>query len=143
MVGHILPAKKKNVLLLSEKERMLFPGSQFVKFRPLNADISRTTLQLICISSDTKNVNINLSAGSVRMSPILAEKRSHQHSQESTVGSSENFKGRIDCQQWQKDTEVMGSAAPLHTAKRRRCRGYGEEIACRGGLSAGQLSPSP
>lgn len=93
--------QEEDVIFLSEKERRLFPGSHFVKFRPLNADISRTTLQLICISSDTKNVNINLSAGSVRMSPILAEKRSHQHSQESTVGSSEIFKGSIACQRQQ------------------------------------------
>lgn len=73
------------MILLSEKERKLFPGSQFVKFRPLSADTSRTTLQLICISSYTKNVNINPSAASVRMSPILAEKRSRQHSQERTA----------------------------------------------------------
>jgi hypothetical protein len=95
LAGHILPAKKKKCDLTIRKRKDAFPGSQFVKFRLLNADISRTTLQLICISSDTKNVNINLSAGSARMSPILAEKRSHQHSQESTVGSSEIFQRKL------------------------------------------------
>lgn len=70
-----------------------------------------------------KNVNINLSAGSVRMSPILAEKRSHQQAQESTVGSSGIFKASTVCWQRQEDTEVMDSAASsAHTMKRWKSR---------------------
>lgn len=132
------------MILLSEKERKLFPGSRFVKFRPLNADTSRTTLQLICISSYTKNVNINPSAGSVGMSPILAEKRSRQHSQERTaVRLSKEAQAASSSSRgvhW-----GLGLCSPsADRAKRQGSRGMEGRGQCVGGCSRqGSSTPSP